>query len=81
MAQSKSAAEVEESLFEGILGALSDKHSQLDVNLQGMSVRFPKMGMSVEFDGLLTVSCHIRDMTDSEKKASAARNVAVMSKT
>lgn len=80
MAQAKSAAEVEESLFEGILGALSDKHSQLDVNLQGMSIRFPKMGMSVEFNGLLTVTCHIRDMTDSEKKASAARNVAVMSK-
>jgi hypothetical protein len=80
MAQAKSVAEVEKSLFEGILEALSDKHSQLDINLQGMTIRFPRMGMSVEPNGLLTVTCHIRSMTESEKKASAARNVALMSK-
>lgn len=80
MAQSRSAAEVEKSLFEGMLEALSDKHSQLDLNLQGMSIKFPRIGVSVEFDGLVTLTCHVRDMTDSEKKASAARNVALMSK-
>ncbi len=80
MAQSRGAAEVEKSLFEGILEALSDKHSQLDINLQGMSIRLPNLGMSVEFNGLVTVTCHIRDITEDEKKASAAKNVALMSK-
>jgi hypothetical protein len=80
MAQSKSAAEVEKSLFDGILGTLSGKHSQFDINLQRMSVKFPNIGMSVDLDGLVTVTCHVRDMTEDEKKASAARNVALMSK-
>lgn len=80
MSQSKSVADVEKSLFAGILEALSDKHAQLDINLQGMSIRSPKTGLALELDGLATVTCHLREMTDGEKKASAARNVALMSK-
>jgi hypothetical protein len=81
MAQAKSAAEGKESLFGGILEALSDKHSQLDINLQGMSIRLPNLGMSVEFSGLVSVTAHIRDITEDEKKASATKNVSLMSKT
>jgi hypothetical protein len=80
MAQSKSASEAEKSVVEGVLEALSDKHSQLDVNLQGMTVRFPNTGIGVEFNGLVTVTAHVRDMTEDEKKASAAKNVGLMSK-
>jgi len=80
MAQAKSAPEVEKSLVKGILETLSDKHSEFDINLQGMSVRLPNLGMSVDLSGLVTVTCHIRDMTEDEKKASAARNVSLMSK-
>jgi hypothetical protein len=80
MSQSKGAPEGEKSVFEGILEALSDKHSQIDINLQGMTVRSPRTGMTVELSGLVTITCHVREMTESEKKASAARNVALMSK-
>ncbi len=80
MAQSKSASEAEKSVVEGVLEALSDKHSQLDVNLQGMTVKFPNTGIGVEFNGLVTVTAHVRDMTEDEKKASAAKNVGLMSK-
>ena len=79
MAQSKSVA-AERSMVEGILEALADKHSQLDINFQGMSVRFPSIGMSVECTGLVTLTAHVRDITDEEKKASAAKNVSMMSK-
>jgi len=81
MAQAKSAAEAEKSFIEGILETLSNKHSQFDINLQGMNVKLPTFGMSVDLNGLVTVTCHFRDMTEDEKKASAARNVALMSKT
>jgi hypothetical protein len=81
MAQSKGASEAGKSFVEGILSSLSDKHSQLDINLQGMSIKFPNTGMALEFNGLLTVTCHVRDMTEDEKKASAAKNISMMSKT
>lgn len=80
MAQSKSAAEAEKSLVEGILGALSDKHSQLDINLQGMTVTLPNMGVGLELNGLITLTAHIRDITADEKKASATKNIAMMAK-
>lgn len=67
-------------MIEGLLEALSDKHSQLDINLQGMSIRFPSVGISVECNGLITLTSHVRDITEDEKKASASRNVALMSK-
>jgi hypothetical protein len=80
MAESK-GIEVEKGLFEGLFEALADKHSQLDINLQGVNVRLPNAGVTVELNGLLTVSVHLRDLTDDERRASAARNVAIMSKT
>lgn len=70
----------ERSLIEGIIQALSDKHSQVDVNLQGMSVKFPNTGIGVELNGLVTVTCHVRDITEDERKASASKNVALMAK-
>ncbi len=79
MVQSKGAEEAM-NIMEGILGALSDKHSQLDINLQGMSMKFPTLGMSVECNGIITLTAHIRDITEDEKKASASKNVAMMSK-
>lgn len=72
--------EAEKSIVEGILEALSDKHSELDINLQGMNVRLPNLGMSVECNGHITLTAHVRDITDDEKKASASRNVSMMSK-
>jgi len=80
MAQSRHAAGAEKSLVADFLEALSDKHSQMDINLQGMSVRFPSTGVSIEFNGLLTITSHVRDMTDDEKKASASKNISMMGK-
>jgi hypothetical protein len=80
MTQAMGAAGVEKSIVEGVLEALSDKHAQLDLNLQGMSIRLPNLGMSMEFNGTVTVTAHFRDLTADEKKASAAKNVTMMSK-
>ena len=80
MTQSRHVAGAERSILAEFLEALSDKHSQVDINLQGMNVRFPSTGVSVEFNGLVTVTSHVRDLTEDEKKASAGRNVALMSK-
>ena len=79
MAQ-KNTTDAERSLVEGVIQALSDKHSQLDISFQGMSVKFPSIGMSIECNGLITLSAHVRDITEDEKRASATKNVAQMSK-
>jgi hypothetical protein len=70
-----------DGLFEGILEALADKHSQLDINLQNVALRLPNAGVSVEVSGLVTVTAHVRDLTEDERRASSTRNVAIMSHT
>jgi hypothetical protein len=79
MAESKSVGDVEKGLYEGLFQALADKHSQLDISLQGVNIRLPRAGVSVELNGLLTISIHMRDLTEDEKRASAAKNVSLMS--
>jgi len=81
MAETKDAGEIGRGLLEGLFEALADKHSQLDINLQGLSVRLPSTQLSVELNGLVTLTVHMRDLTEDEKRASAARNVTVMSRT
>lgn len=69
---------VENGLFEGLLEALANKHSQLDVDLQNVTIKLPRAQVTVELNGLVTVTAHVRELTEDEKQASSTRNVALM---
>jgi hypothetical protein len=72
-------ADVEKGLFEGLIEALADKHSQLDLNFQKVSLRLPGMQqIGVELNGTVTLSVHMRELTDQEKEAFAAKNAATV---
>ncbi len=66
--------------FEGVLETLADKHSQLDISLQNLRVDLPNTRLSVEVNGMVTVTAHVRNLTDDERKASSDRNVALMTR-
>ena len=73
-------AGVEKNLFEGLIEALADKHSQLDLNFQKVNLRLPGMQqIGIELNGTVTLSVHMRDLTNEEKQALAAKNVALSS--
>lgn len=74
----RNAGQAAQGLFEGLIEALANKHSQLDINFKNTSVRFPGIQASCELNGLVTVTVHIRELTEEEKQASAGRNVALM---
>jgi len=77
MTESKSVGE--EGPYRGLLEALADKHTEFDIHLQGVNVKLPHAGFSVELNGLVTFTVHMRELTDDEKRASAAKNVSMMS--
>lgn len=79
MSKSKDFEGMEKGLFEGLIEALGDKHSQLDVNFQRTRVTMPGSQVGVELNGVLTLTVHMRDLTEDEKRASAGKNVALMS--
>ena len=70
--------EVEKRLVEGVLEALGDKHSELNINFQRTAVRVLGTQLGLELDGMVRLAVHMRDLTEEEKKASAERNVALM---
>lgn len=76
--QSNGLQEVERGFLEGVFEALANKHSQLDINFQRTTLRVPGIQASVELNGTISMTVHLRELTEDEKKASAQRNVAMM---
>ncbi|MDG7000868.1 MAG: hypothetical protein JRN15_17380 [Nitrososphaerota archaeon] len=73
------AEEIGNTLISGLIQALADKHSQLDVNFQKTGIRILGMQqLGVELNGVISVTVHMRELTEDEKKASASKNVAMM---
>ena len=75
---SKENSGTDASFFEGLIESLADKHSQLDINFQKTNIRLPGMEKTVEIDGLVTLSVHVRELTAEEKQASSKKNVILM---
>ncbi len=75
---SKESPEMDTNFFEGLVESLSDKHSQLDINFQKTRIKLLGIEKSLEIDGLVTLSVHVRELTDEEKKASLKKNVVLM---
>jgi hypothetical protein len=73
-------ADVQKGLFEGLIEALADKHSQLDLNFDRVRLNFPGVQqLGVELSGKITLAVHMREMSDDEKRALASKNVALTS--
>ncbi|MEM3671156.1 MAG: hypothetical protein QW767_05365 [Thermoprotei archaeon] len=69
---------IEKGLFEGLIEALADKHGQLDIRLDDLVLRLPGLNQGFEFSGNISLSMHMRDLSDDEKKAHAERTVALL---
>ncbi len=62
--------------LEGGIQGLTDKHSQLDLRLRGLTLSMGDSRLSVKVSGDVIVAVHMRDLTEDEKAAHAASNVA-----
>lgn len=75
---SKEDSGLDISFFEGLIESLADKHSQLDINFQKTNIKLPGIEKTLEIDGLVTLSVHVRELTEEEKKASSKKNVVLL---
>jgi hypothetical protein len=62
--------------MEGLIDALIDRQSQLDVRLKALTLSLAGTHFAVQLSGTLTVSVHMRELTDEEKGAHVAATVA-----
>lgn len=75
---SKDDSKMEKGFLDGLIESLGDKHSQLDINFQKTNIKLPGLEQSVQIDGLVTLTVHVRELTEEEKKASSQKNVVLM---
>lgn len=64
--------------FVGMIEALADRHGELTMRLEKVTLRIPLVPEPVELNGTLTVSMHLRHLSDQEKSARVAREVRIL---
>lgn len=65
--------------FFDLVEALSNRHGQIDIRLENMALKLPFSGGAVELNGTMTVSVHLRELTERERSAHASRQVKALS--
>ncbi len=78
MAPTPSPTAVPPNPFLELVEALSNRQGQVDLRLDRFAVRLP-LGGEIELSGNLTVSVHLRELSDRERKAHEGRQVRVLS--
>ncbi|MGA9838953.1 MAG: hypothetical protein WBF81_01715 [Thermoplasmata archaeon] len=73
-----SRPESESNLFLDFVEAASDRHGQMDIRLDHLTVRLPLLKESIELNGTITVTVHMRDLTDKEKQARVAKELRAL---
>jgi hypothetical protein len=64
--------------FQDWMAAMTNQRGELDVRLEGVSLKLPFIPDPVEVNGTVTISFHVRELTDPEKAARVAREVRLM---
>ncbi len=65
--------------FADLLDAVRDRHGQIELELDRVSLKLPLLPDPVEVSGTVIVSMHVRDLSEKEKNAHVARRVRRLS--
>ena len=80
MAAAASPSGPESNLFQDFVQAIADRHGQVDIRLENVSVRLPLLRENIELNGTISVSVHMRELTDKEKQARVAKELRTLSR-
>lgn len=74
----KESKESMAGFVDGLIEALIDRQGQVDIRVQKLAVTVPGSPIGLEMNGTVTVTVHLRDLSDDEKKAHVSSNVAAI---
>lgn len=77
MAEAPSPNPASANPFLDVVAALSNRQGQVDIRLDRFSVRLPFAG-EIELSGTMTVSVHLRELSDRERKAHEGRELRAL---
>ena len=66
------------NLFLDLIEAISDRQGEMDIRLEHLSLKLPLVPESIEVNGTITLTVHMRDLTDKEKAAHASKEIRAL---
>ena len=66
------------NLFADLVEAISDRHGELDIRLEHLTLKLPLVPDTIELNGVITVSAHMRDLTDKENAARVSKEIRAL---
>jgi len=64
--------------FQDWMNAMANQHGELELRLEGVSLKLPFISQAVELNGTVLVSFHIRELTDKERDARVAKQIRLL---
>ena len=64
--------------FADLIAAVSDRHGEMNIRLEHLTLKLPLVPESIELNGTITVSAHMRDLTDKEKAARVSKEIRAL---
>jgi hypothetical protein len=66
------------NLFLDLIEAISDRQGQMDIRLDHIRMQLPLMPDAIELNGTISVTVHMRDLTDKEKAARVSKEIRAL---
>jgi hypothetical protein len=64
--------------FFGLVEALANRHGEVNVRLEHLTLRLPLMPEPVELNGSVSISMHLRELTEKERSARVAKEIRIL---
>lgn len=61
-----------------LVEALADRQGEVDVRLEHLSLRLPMIRETIELNGQVSISVHLRDLSPKEKSARVAKEIRLL---
>ncbi len=75
MAPSPGAEPHPSNPFLDLVEAIANRQGEVDLRLDHLTLRLPMLKEAIEVNGALSISMHLRELTEKERSARAAKEV------
>lgn len=66
------------NLFLDLIEAISDRQGEMDIRLEHLTLKLPLVPETIEVNGTVTLTVHLRDLTEKEKAAHASKEIRAL---
>ena len=78
MPRATTPSEHEPNMFLDFIEAVANRHGELDLRLDHVTMKLPMIRESIELNGQISISVRLRELTEKERSASAAHEVRIL---